>query len=237
MSFFSTIREFVKAGLISQQSAYLAQLIEAGVSSKEELAVEIGKTVRAVELQLKPLFENGLIHRLGDMLIVPKEFSLDQTLKTSIYLNNIDTDEENFGAIETASKMLKCSAKRIRQAIKNAGVEVDDNKIIQAAQITLQRKPRSLVGYFVRVLQNMDIAIQEPKEEVSTWQEICNQIKDKVAKCSFEFFFKRVKCVKKADKLYITGQNVREMWQVYGDLLSKYKIHGYLAGDTRQFAI
>lgn len=236
MSFFSNIREFVKAGLISQQSAYLAQLIDAGVNTKEDLALEIGKTVRAVEGQLKPLFENGLIHRLGDMLIVSKKTSLDETLKTSIY-NNIDTDEENCEVINTASKMFKCSPKRIKQAIKNAGVDVDDTKIIQAAQITLQRKPRSLVGYFVRVLQNMDQAIQRPVEEKATWQEICNQIKGKVAKCSFEFFFKRTKCVKKQDKLYITGQNAREMWQVYGDLLSKYKIHGYLAGNMRQIAI
>ncbi len=34
-----------------------------------------------------------------------------------------------------------------------------------------------------------------------------------------------------------TGQNVREMWQVYGDLLKPLGVHGYLAGDMLQIAV
>ena len=105
-------------------------------------------------------------------------------------------------------------------------------RLTKAARITLERKPKSLVAYFCRVLQNMK------HDEVSNvWKDICSYVKDKVAKCSYEFFFKKAKCVKRQDKLYITGQNVREMWQVYGDLLKPLGVHGYLAGDMLQIAV
>lgn len=236
MSFLLTLSEYVKTGIISQQSAFLAQLIESGIRTKDQLAECIGKTIRTVERQLKELYTAGVIHNEGELITVATNLSLDQTLKTSIYLNNIDSIDENDEVNRIASSF-RCSPQRIRQAMRNAGVE-DIELAKSAAKVTLERKPRSLVGYFCRVLQNMKRATGEVCEEVPyIWQDICSRVKDHLSKYSYELFFQRAKCVKKQGELYLKGQNVREMWACYGDLLSKFGIKGVLAGDMRQFAV
>lgn len=235
MSFFNAIREFVKTGRISQQSAYLAQLIEAGVRTKEELAIELGKTVRTVERQLKELYEAGLIHSTEGLLAVTTKMSLDQ-IDISIY-KDIDSIDENVQVINKVASLFKCSPQRVRQAMINA--QIDDISLAEeAARITLQRKPRSPIAYFCVVLRNMKNAIKEKTEEVSfIWEDICRQVKPVLGRASFTQLFLPTKCVKNNGKLYLQGTTASTLWHLYSDLLKSFGIAGLLAGHTLQEAI
>jgi transcriptional regulator with XRE-family HTH domain len=233
VSFFNTVRELVKAGRISQQSAYLAQLIDAGVRTKEELAGEVGKSVRTVERQLKELYSVGVIESVEGLLITATKLSVDQ-INISIY-NNIDTIDEN--VVSITARLLSSSPQRIRQAIRNARVD-DPAMIEEAARIAIMRKPRSLVGYFCAVLRNMRNAITETVEDVAfVWEDICEQVKPLLGKASYNNLFLKAKCVKKSGKLYIQGATASTLWHLYSDLLQSFGISGLLAGNTLQKAI
>mgnify|MGYP000990777373 CR=1 FL=1 len=230
MSLVFELAEYVREGKINQQAAFLAQVINEGINTKEELAFRLGITVRTVERQLKQLYEAGLIHSSHGMLTVATKLSLDQ-VDISIYNNNIESMDEN---ARKAARILGVSPKRISQAAKNAGVS-DTSRVVEAAMITRQRKPKSPVAYFCIVLRNMDSAIQPAQND--KWEEICLKAKPLVSKASYSFFFENATCIERAGKLYLTGTNSREMWHIYGDLLQSCGVAGVLAGGMLQNAI